>query len=64
MRDNEQCKMCKDMPPCDKGKCCKRCNALNCNSRQCVNPQAIKRAQQDKLPWYLKDELKKERREA
>lgn len=50
----EQCKTCREFPPCPKNKCCKKCNVLNCNSRQCENLGATRKSRISELPWYLK----------
>lgn len=56
MTQKEQCKMCKEFPPCEKGVCCKRCVVRSCNSRQCENKVASRRVRDLELPWYLRNE--------
>ena len=55
MNSREQCNVCKNFRPCEKGICCKRCNEKDCNARQCENRKAMKAAREAKLPWYLRD---------
>ena len=55
MSAESNCEMCKKFPPCDSGRCCKRCRRKDCNSRQCANVHAERARRKSEMPWYLLD---------